>query len=201
MVHWCSQNLLELNPLKTVVMTVDFRRDPSPLSPLTIHSNTILSTDTFKFLGSRISQDLKWPSHIDSVRKKAQQRLYFLRQLRKFNLPQELLKTFYTAIIQSILCTSITVWFGSATKQDMHRVQLTIKTAKKIIGTNLPSIQDLYQSRTREHASNISTDPSHPGCSLFELLPSGRPYRALYGITSRHSFFPQVVTLMNSHHS
>ncbi|KAM9771220.1 uncharacterized protein ACBT44_004521 isoform 1-T3 [Syngnathus typhle] len=47
--------------------------------------------------------------HIDSVRKKAQQRLYFLRQLKKFNLPQELLKTFYTAIIQSVLCTSITV--------------------------------------------------------------------------------------------
>ncbi|XP_061142850.1 uncharacterized protein LOC133159647 isoform X2 [Syngnathus typhle] len=86
LVHWCSQNHLELNPLKTVEMTVDFRRDPSPLLPLTIRSNTILSTDTFKFLGTTISQDLKWTGHINSVRKKAQQRLYFLRQLKKFNL-------------------------------------------------------------------------------------------------------------------
>ncbi|XP_068508470.1 uncharacterized protein [Syngnathus scovelli] len=160
-------------------------------------------TDTFKFLGTTISRDLKWTGHIDSVRKKAQQRLYFLRQLKKFNLPRELLKTFYTAIIQSVLCTSITVWFGSASKQDKHRLQRTIRTAEKIIGINLPSIQDLYLSRTRKRASNISTDPSHPGCSLFELLPSGRRYRALYTKTSRHrdSFFPQAVALMNSHHS
>ncbi|XP_061131044.1 uncharacterized protein LOC133151771 isoform X1 [Syngnathus typhle] len=203
LVHWCSQNHLELNPLKTVEMRVDFRRDPSPLLPLTIRSNTMLSTDTFKFLGTTISWDLKWTGHIDSVRKKAQQRLYFLRQLKKFNLPRELLKTFYTAIIQSVLCTSITVWFGSASKQDKHRLQRTIRTAGKIIGINIPSIQDFYLSRTRKRARNISTDPSHPGCNLFELLPSGRRYRARYAKTSRHrdSFFPQAVALMNSHHS
>ncbi len=40
-------------------------------------------------------------NHIESIVKKAQQRLYFLRQLRKFNLPQELLKQFYSAIIES----------------------------------------------------------------------------------------------------
>ncbi|KAM9771206.1 uncharacterized protein ACBT44_004537 [Syngnathus typhle] len=202
LVHWCSQNHLELNPLKTVEMTVDFRRDPSPLLPLTIRSNTILSTETFKF-GTTISRDLKWTGHIDSVRKKAQQRLYFLRQLKKFNLPRELLKTFYTAIIQSVLCTSITVWFGSASKQHKHRLQRTIRTAEKIIGINLPSIQDLCLSRTRNRAWNISTDPSQPGCNLFELLPSGQRYRALYAKTSRHidSFFPQAVALMNSHHS
>ncbi len=43
--------------------------------------------------GTTISQDLKWDNHIVSIVKKAQQRLYFLPQLRKFNLPQELLKT------------------------------------------------------------------------------------------------------------
>ncbi|KAM9793632.1 uncharacterized protein ACBT44_018006 [Syngnathus typhle] len=202
LVHWCSQNHLELNPLKTVEMTVDFRRDPSPPLPLTIRRNTILSTDTFKLLGTTISRDLKWTGHIDSVRKKAQQRLYFPRQLKRFNLPRELLKTFYTAIIQSVLCTSITVWFGSASKQDKHRLQRTIRNAEKITGINLPSIQDLYLSRTRKRARNISTDPSHPGCSLFELLPCGRRYRARYAKTSRHrgSFFPQAVALMNSHH-
>ncbi|KAI3368297.1 hypothetical protein L3Q82_008009 [Scortum barcoo] len=63
--------------------------------------------------------------HRRTIRKKAQQRMYFLRQLRKFNLPQEL---FYTAIIQSVLCTSVTVWFGSATKQDRNRLQRTVRT-------------------------------------------------------------------------
>src|SRR4029434_6532314 len=63
------------------------------------------------------------------VIKKAQQRMYFLRQLRKYNLPQELLVQFYTAVIESVLCTSITVWFGSATKLDRKRLQRTVRSA------------------------------------------------------------------------
>lgn len=128
-----------------------------------------------------------------------QQRLYFLRQLRKFNLPQELLIIFYTAIIQSVLCTAITVCFGSSTKQDRIRLQQTIRSAERIIGADLPSIQDLYRSRVRKRAGTISADPSHPGHNLFEPLPSGRRYRALYANTKRHkdTFYPQAVTLIN----
>ncbi|KAK0148957.1 putative RNA-directed DNA polymerase from transposon BS [Merluccius polli] len=131
---WCGQNNLELNKLKTVEMTVDFRRSPPTLPPLTILNSTVCCGNL---------QDLKWSPNIDTVIKKAQQRMYFLRQLRKFNLPQELLIQFYTAIIQSVLCTSVTVWFGSATNQDRNRLQRTVRTAEKIIGANLPSIQDL----------------------------------------------------------
>ncbi len=69
---------------------------------------------------------------------KAQQRLYFLRQLRKFILPQELLKQFYSAIIESVLCSSITVWFGSATKTDIRRLQRTVRTAERIIKNFTP---------------------------------------------------------------
>ncbi|KAI3367746.1 hypothetical protein L3Q82_026590, partial [Scortum barcoo] len=87
------------------------------------------------------------------------------------------------AIIQSVLCTSITVWFGSATKQDRNRLQRRVRTAEKIIGAILPSIQDLYVSRVRKRAGNITADSSHPGHNLFQLLPSGRRYRALYAKT------------------
>ncbi len=76
-------------------MIVDFRRkSPPPHSPpLTIMNSTVTPVESFRFLGSTISQDLKWDNHIESMVKKTQQRLYFLRQLRKFNLPQELLKS------------------------------------------------------------------------------------------------------------
>ncbi|KAL0185403.1 hypothetical protein M9458_021100, partial [Cirrhinus mrigala] len=140
---WCSLNNLELNTLKTVEMVIDFRRNPPALPPLSIMDSTVAAVETFKFLGSIISRDLKWDTHIDSIAKKAQQRLYFLRQLRKFNLPQELLKQFYSAVIESVLCTSITVWFGSATKSDTR----TVWTAERIIGAPLPTLQELYTSR------------------------------------------------------
>ncbi|KAL0151452.1 hypothetical protein M9458_053238, partial [Cirrhinus mrigala] len=144
---WCSHNNLELNKLKTVEMIVDFRRNPPALSSLTIMDSTVATVEKFKFLGCFISQDLKWVTHIDSIVKKAQQRLYFLRQLKKFNLPQELLRQFYSAVIESVLCTSITVWFGSATKSDIRRLQRTVRTAERIIGAPLPTLQELYTSR------------------------------------------------------
>ncbi len=107
---WCSLKNLKLNTLKTVEMIVEFRRNPPALPQLTIMNSTITTVESFILQGTTISQELK------SIVKKAQQRLYFLRPLRKFNLPQELLKQFYSAIIESVLCTSITVWFSSATQ-------------------------------------------------------------------------------------
>ncbi len=88
---WCSLNNLELNTLKSVEMIVDFRRNSPALPPLTTMNSTVTAVESFRFLGNTISQDEKWDTHIESIVKKAQQRLYFLCQLRKFNLPQELL--------------------------------------------------------------------------------------------------------------
>ncbi len=140
---------------------MDFRRKPPALPPLTIINSTVTAVESFRFLGTTISQDLKWDNHIESIVKKTQQRLYFLRQLRKFNLPQELLIQFYSAIIESVLCTSITVWFSSATKSDLRRIRRVVRTAERIIGTTLPTLQELYLSRVSKRAGKITLDPSH----------------------------------------
>ncbi len=158
---WCSLNNLELNTLKTVEMIVDLKEKPPCSPPLTIMNSTVTAVESFRFLGTTISQDLKWDNHIDSIVRKAQQRLYFLRQLRKFNLPQELLKQFYSAIIESILCTSITVWFSSATKSDLRRLQRVVRTAERIIDTTLPTLQELYLSRVSKRAGKITPHIQH----------------------------------------
>ncbi len=74
---WCSLNNLELNTLKTAETIVEFGRTPLP--PLTTMNSTVTSVESFRLLGTTISQDLKWGNHIESMVKKAQQRLYFLR--------------------------------------------------------------------------------------------------------------------------
>ncbi len=158
--HVCTKSFLKTTTNSSCVCThlankadsdsdSDFRRNPPALPPLTIMNSTVTAVESFRFPGTTISQDLKCDNHIDSIVKKAQQRLYFLCQLRKFNLPQELLKQFYSAI-ESVLCSSITVWFGSATKSDIKRLQWTVMTAERIIGAPLPSLQELYTSRVRK---------------------------------------------------
>ncbi len=64
---WCSLNNLELNTLKTVEMIVDFRRNPPALPPITIMKSTVTAVESFRFLSTTISQDLKWDNHIDSI--------------------------------------------------------------------------------------------------------------------------------------
>ncbi|XP_061604110.1 mucolipin-1-like isoform X3 [Phyllopteryx taeniolatus] len=98
--------------------------------------------------------------------------MYFLWLLRKHGLPPELLRQFNTVVIESVLCSSITVWFGAATKKDKLRLQRTIKTAERIVGTPLPTIEDLHAARTKTRACKILSDPPHPGHQLFQLLPS-----------------------------
>ncbi len=46
--------------------------------------------------------------------------------------------SFYSVIIETILCTPITVWFSSATKSNLRRLRRVVRTAERIIGTNPP---------------------------------------------------------------
>ncbi len=154
---------------------MDFRRNLPALPPLTIMNSTVTAVESFRFLGITISQDLKWDNHIESIVKKAQQRLYFLRQLRKFNLPQELLKQFYSAIIESVLCTSITVWFSSATKSDLRRLQRVVRTAERIIGTTLPTLQELYLAKGLAKSLWTPHIQHTPSLNCYRLVDATEP--------------------------
>ena len=56
LVHWCDKNNLLLNASKTKEVIVDFRRkNISPISPLYINGEIIESVDSYKFLGTIIS--------------------------------------------------------------------------------------------------------------------------------------------------
>ncbi|KAK9529744.1 hypothetical protein VZT92_013819 [Zoarces viviparus] len=156
----------------------------SPNSSHELQQQHVDTVKSFRFLGSIRSQDLKWELNISSITKKAQQRMYFLRQLNKFNLPKTMMVNFYRAIIESILCSSITVWYAASTAKDKGRLQRIIRSAEKVIGCNLPSLQDLFTLRTLKRARRIVADPAHPGQKLLETLPSGRRLRSIRTKTS-----------------
>ncbi len=82
---WCQDNCLSMNVSKTKVLIVDFRkRQQQPYTPLMISGTPVERVSSFKYLGVYISEDRTWTTHIQTQVKKARQRLYHLRQLRKF---------------------------------------------------------------------------------------------------------------------
>ncbi len=131
---------------------------------------------------------------------KARQRLYHLRQLRKFRVSPTILKTFYSGTIESVLTQCISVWYGNSSSQDCKALQRVVRLAERISGSALPSLQDIYLKRCRSRAVKIIKDSNHPGNCLFTLLPSGKRFRSLMAKTERlrRSFFPQAIRLLNS---
>ncbi|KAK0135593.1 hypothetical protein N1851_028543 [Merluccius polli] len=108
-----GQNNLELNALKTVEMVVDFLKNAAPPAPITLGDSPVIIVESFRFLGSIISQDLMWEMDISSLTKKSTS-----EDLKKFYLPKTVMVQFYTAITESILTSSITIWYAAATAKD-----------------------------------------------------------------------------------
>ena len=182
-------------------MVVDFRRlEAKNYSPLNINGAPVERVANFRYLGVTLSEDLTWTAHIDQVVKKARQRLYFFRRLRKYKLNRKILTNFYTCIIQSILTGNIISWFGNSTAKDRSRLQRVARAAERTIGGELPTLQGIYTRRCRARAGRISKDPSHPNNCLFALLRSGKRYRSLMAKTERlkRSFYPQAIRILNS---
>lgn len=198
---WCQENCLSLNVSKTKEMIVDFRkRQQQPYTSLMINGTPVERVSSFKYLGVNISEDLTWTTHIQTQVNKARQRLYYLRQLRKFRVTPAILKTFYSGAIESVLTQCISVWYGNSSRHDCKALQRVVRLAERIVGSALPSLQDIYLNRCRSRAEKIIKDFTHPSNHIFTLLPSGKRYRSLMAKTERlrRSFFPQATRLLNS---
>ena len=180
-------------------LVIDFRKNRASVTPLMIGGQEVEMVDSFKFLGTTISSSLTWEENTTAIVKKAHQRIYFLRRLRKFGVSQEILVSFYRALIESILTFSITVWYGGLSQEDKNRLDRVVKTAEKIIGCKLPPLSGIYHQRVVSRSKKITADQTHPASHLYCPLPSGRRYRSLKCKTNRFrdSFFPQAMRIMS----
>ncbi|KAK3548288.1 hypothetical protein QTP70_009081 [Hemibagrus guttatus] len=142
--------------------------------PLHINGAEVERVNNIKFLGLHITKDLTWTINTTYLVNKAQQRLFFLRKLKKAKVPSQLLVNFYRSTTESILCHCITVWYTCCTTENRRDLAQIIKTAQKIVGTKLPNLEMVYASHLHKRASNIIKDPTHPGHRLLVPLPSGK---------------------------
>ncbi len=153
--------------------------------------------ESFKYLGVNISEDLTWTTHIQTQVKKARQRLYHLRQLRKFRVSPAILKTFYSGTIESVLTQCISAWCGNGSNQDCKALQRVMRLAERISGSALPSLQDIYLKCSKSRAAKIIKNSNHTGNHLFILLQSDKRMMAKTE-RLRRSFFLQATRLLNS---
>ncbi len=198
---WCQDNCLSPKVSKTKELIVDFRkRQQRPYTLIMISRTPEERVSSFKYLGVNISEDLTCTTNIQTQVKKARQRLYHLRQLRKFRVSPAILKTLYLGAIESVPTQCISVWYGNVYNQDCKALQRVVRLAEHNSGSALPSLQDIYLRHCKSRAAKIIKDSNHPGNSLFILLPFGKHFRSMIAKTEklRRSFLPQTIRLLNS---
>lgn len=197
---WCKRSFLNINVSKTKELIIDFRKQ-SPSLPLTIiNGQPIEIVKEYKYLGTIIDSKLCFESHTDAVCAKAQQRMYFYRRLRNFNIDHTLMRMFYFCFIESVLTFCFICWFGSLSTKNKKRLESIVRTCSKIAGTNFSPLSLSYSKRVAKKAQSIAADSSHPLCCQFKLLPSGRRYSMPRCRSNRfkNSFIPTSVSILNT---
>lgn len=133
-----------------------------------------------------------------------QQRLYFIRTLRKAGLNHRPLTQADGGLVESVLCcTGVTVWYGNTTLEERKALQRVIQTAERITGTQLPSIETIYTERCQKRGGRIMKDLSRPAHSLLKQKHCSYNLRHKRADSFKNktgqffnSFFPATARLM-----
>ena len=112
LIMWCRRNNLSLNVGQSKELIIDFKKNKPTHTPVYINNSPVEIVNTFKFLGIHISDSLSWSFHISCAIKKAHQRLYFLRCLKKYGMSLYMLQNLYRCTAESILTGNIVVWLS-----------------------------------------------------------------------------------------
>ncbi len=110
---------------------------------------------------------------------------------------KNILKTFYSGAIESVLTQCISVWHGNTSNQNCKALQRVMRLAERISGSALPSLQDIYLKRCKCRAAKIIKNTNHPGNSFFHFTAIWQVlqehYIYIYAF-SRH-FYPKRLTV------
>ena len=102
-VNSCDKNYVYLNVSKTKEMCIDFRKNQRCPKPVYMKGEAVERVETYKYLGVVFDSKLNWKENVNSVLKKVNTKMYWLRKLRSFAVNSGTVVTFYTAVICSII--------------------------------------------------------------------------------------------------
>jgi len=175
-------------------------KNKNVVPPLYIKGEQVEVTETYRYLGLTIDNKLTWNSHLDSLLKKANQRLYFLRKLRSFNVDKSIMVTFYSSTVDSIFLFGIVCYGGNISKYQILKINRTIKRAGKIINQQLPLFEDLYTTSAVKKAKEIIEDTSHILNKEYETSDRSGRLLSKRSRTNRYknSFVPVTTRLLQS---
>ena len=194
-----------LNPQKTKELCFCFSNKPQLRSPLHLDGLPIQSVKPAKLLGVTLSSDLKWDLHVQSIVKKASQRLYILTILKRCCAPKEPPAPFFKSIVRPVLEYATKCWHPGLTKTQCDLIELIQKRAMRIFCPGVCYTEALSQCHLitlheRRHVicKHYFDKMQLSSHKLNSLLPSPRDNTIIYGKKTKYEL-PRLHTKRACH--
>ena len=181
-------------------MLLDFRKIPCFTPQLVIKSESVERVNEYKYLGMAIDDKLTGSQNSQLVYMKCMQRVYHLRILRNINIDSKILSFLYKSIIESILCFSITTWYGNITSQQNNKLKKIVNVSGKLGHHFKPClVQALFEKYALAQLDKIMKDDTHSLNNNYTFLKSGRRLSAPTRRTTcfKNYFVPTSIRLFN----
>ena len=117
-----------------------------------------------KLLGVWQQDNMCWNYHVEQTVKKANKRLYYLRERRKAILPTEIGMTVYCTKIRPLLEYASPVW-GGLPKYLADELESTRNRCLDIVGiqrTSFPTLEERRKVVTKRELERIVNNQNHP---------------------------------------
>ncbi len=111
-VRWSEENHLKLSVSKTKELVVDFQRSRTPPTPINIQGEHVETEDSSKYLEVHINSKPDWSDDTETLYRKRQSRLSFLRQIRSFSVCSRSLKSYHLTMVTITLFFAVVCWGG-----------------------------------------------------------------------------------------
>ena len=144
--EWAVDNRMRINPKKTEGMWICFNSAILTPALLTLDGAVLERVNSYKLLGVLHRENLKWNSHVKAVVKKANKRLFCLREWRRASLPYEAGLTCYRTMIRPILEYAAPIG-GGLPDYLMDEIEQVQNRCLKILGLPQNELQTLKEGQ------------------------------------------------------
>ena len=133
-----KEKRFQLNVAKCNELRISFAKHSVDLDPILVNGESINVAHTVKLLGLNISSDLRWSCHVSEISRKFASRLYFLRQLKRANIPTKDLLTFYITCVRPVAEYACPVFHNALPAYLSAELEKLQKRAMRIIFLFMP---------------------------------------------------------------
>ena len=127
---------------------------------------------TYKYLGVVFDRRLNWKENINSVVKKVNPRMYFMRKLRSFGVNSDMLVTFYNAVICSLIMFGSVCKGGNISKFYKGKLGKIVKKLMQILNDSTDPMRHYFDSRCSNKSGSFLLPITYTNHYKASFLPS-----------------------------